>query len=262
MTENNKQTANIKRVLRYIREQYKKFPKSGLISLTCRVITIVLSVLPALFYKEIIDFLATTLSSPEMATHAIAILMYIFRIKLTHATVMRVMDRFLINFETDMMEDMYNSIFEYIQKHSFQFFSDHLTGSLISKIRKCVRSIESFTDNLNRGGIDFVLQVILILIIVGLQNIWIAAIFFVVIVSCTIAQYKLFHRISPYQTKANQLDSELGGILADNITNNFNIKTFASLARETKKFAATNHANFKARKTYFYKSMRIRGISR
>ncbi|MDR0282277.1 MAG: hypothetical protein LBI53_02945 [Candidatus Peribacteria bacterium] len=152
MTEEKKKknAVSTKRVLQFIWEAYKVFPKNGLISLGIRIITIVLGVIPALYYKAIIEFLADNLATNETASHAIGILMIILRIKLTRDILMRFMDYFLINFEMDINEHLYVTIWNYIQKHSFQFFSDHFTGSLISKIRKCVGSVERFTDNLNR----------------------------------------------------------------------------------------------------------------
>ena len=211
MKEDKKKKTGVstKRVLQFVWEEYKIFWKNGLVSLFIRIITVVLSVLPALYYKEIIEFLSENLASSEAASHAIGILMIVTWLKISHTICMRAVDIFFVNFEMDINEHLYVTIWEYLQKHSFQFFSDNFTGALISKIRKCVGAVERFTDNLNRGGVDFVLQVILILVIVGLQNIWISLTFLVVIIVCIIAQYRLFQRVSPYQEKANDLDSEL-----------------------------------------------------
>jgi ATP-binding cassette subfamily B protein len=218
--------------------------------------------LPALFYKDIINLLSTSVGSNEIASNAIAILMYIFWIKLVNAIFHRLMDYCIVTFEMNIQEDLYNKLFEYLQKHSFQFFSDNFTGSLISKIRKCIGSFERFTDTLSRGVIPFILNIVLILIIVGTQYLRIAVGLFVVVIICAIAQYKLYKWAYPYQEKANTLDSELGGVLSDDITNNFNIKIFSSFSREAKAFEEVNHANTKAWKTYFYKMMWVWGISR
>jgi ABC-type multidrug transport system fused ATPase/permease subunit len=159
-------------VLQYIWQEYKVFPKFGIAALILRIITVILHLFPALYYRDIINLLSSSVASNEIASHAIAILMYIFWIKLVSAICHRLMDYFLVTFEMDIQEDLYNRLFEYLQKHSFQFFSDNFTGSLISKIRKCVGSFERFTDTLNRNVIPFVLSIIIILIIVGTQYLW------------------------------------------------------------------------------------------
>jgi ATP-binding cassette subfamily B protein len=171
------------------------------------------------------------------------------------------MDYFVITLEMDMAEHLYNKIFDYLQNHSFQFFSNNFTGSLISKIRKCVGAFERFTDTLNRSVVPFILNIGIILFIIGSQYLWLAVGILGVMIVSTIVQYKLFRRAFPYQDKANALDSQLGGILSDDITNNLNIKLFSSLKREAETFAKVNHANATARKTYFYKMMRVWGIA-
>ena len=150
MEEKKKKALSTKRVLQFIWEEYKTFPRYGIMTLIIRIITIVLSVFPALYYKDLIEFLSDNLASGEAASHAIGILMIIMWINITHMVCMRVMDIFLINFEMDIMEHLYTKIWGYIQKHSVQFFADSFVGSLISKTRKCVGAVERFTDNLNR----------------------------------------------------------------------------------------------------------------
>ncbi|MDR2416162.1 MAG: hypothetical protein LBD75_06250 [Candidatus Peribacteria bacterium] len=177
--------------------------------MVCRIVSIFLDVLPALYYRDIINLLSNTIVSNEIASHAIAILAYVFRINLINAILHRILDYFLVTFEMDMQEHLYNKLFECLQKHSFQFFSDNFTGSLISKIRKCVGAFERFTDTLNRNVISVVLNIILVLIIVGMQYFWLSIGLLVVIIVCSIVQYKLFRWAYPYQDKANALDSKL-----------------------------------------------------
>jgi ABC-type multidrug transport system fused ATPase/permease subunit len=50
--------------------------------------------------------------------------------------------------------------------------------------------------------------------------------------------------------------------LSDDITNNFNIKIFASFTKEAKAFAEVNHANSQARKKYYHKMMWVWGVAR
>jgi len=51
-----------------------------------------------------------------------------------------------------------------------------------------------------------------------------------------IVQYFFFKRNTAYEIKANEQDSKTTGELADTITNNFNILTFASVPREITRF--------------------------
>jgi hypothetical protein len=51
-----------------------------------------------------------------------------------------------------------------------------------------------------------------------------------------IVQYFFFRRNTAYEIKTNEQDSKTTGELADTITNNFNILTFASVPIEIKRF--------------------------
>ena len=56
------------------------------------------------------------------------------------------------------------------------------------------------------------------------------------IIIFAVLQYFFFKRNTDYEIKANEQDSKTIGELADTITNNFNILTFASVPREIKRF--------------------------
>jgi len=61
-------------------------------------------------------------------------------------------------------------------------------------------------------------------------------VFLVFIIIFGILQYIFFKRNTAYEIRANVQDSKTTGELADTITNNFNILTFASVPREIKRF--------------------------
>jgi len=91
-----------KRIVSFIREVYKKFPKKTILTLIFRILRAASTLFPAIFYKDIIDVLSNTLqASPEIAIHAIAILLYILWIKLFTVLVSRITDYFLIALEMD-----------------------------------------------------------------------------------------------------------------------------------------------------------------
>lgn len=157
----------------------------------------------------------------------------------------------------DMQEWLNNTFLKYLQGHSFQFFSDNFTGSLISKFRKGVTAFERLTDILAREIIPFVVNILLILVIIGFESLWLSGILFILVIIFSFIQYKLYIYIYPYQEKANALDSELGGLLSDDITNNHTIKIFASQKREEKQYAKLTNTTIQARKTQYFKSMWI-----
>lgn len=155
--------ATTKRVLQFVGNQYLRFPGFAFFALFFRVVSIVLTVLPAVFYKDIINLLAAVEGfSSVVAQHALALLGMVFWIKVVTFVCYRAYDYCVICLEMKMQESLYGQIFGYIHRHSFQFFTDHFAGSLIAKIRKCVSSVERLTDMLAWELIPFVLNLLLI----------------------------------------------------------------------------------------------------
>ena len=262
MMSANKSSVSTKRILSFIWENYKAYPIRWIFAILFRTLTIALSTVPALYYKDIINLLSKTqVATSEIAQHGISILFIILWIKLVQFIFYRVYDYIIITFEMNIQEKLYNQIFSYLHQHSFQFFANNFSGSLISKVRKCVSGLERFTDMLSWNVLPFILNLILVVGIIAVQNIRIAISIFIWVTVFSIIQYQLHNWIHPYQEKANQLDSELGGLLSDTITNNLTIKLFASLPREQKAFSSLNHDTVQARKLQYYKSMRIWGFS-
>lgn len=258
----NKSSVSTKRILSFIWENYKAYPSRWIFAIIFRTVTIALATVPALYYKDIINILSKTqVATSEITQHGISILLIILWIKLVQFIFHRVYDYIIITFEMNIQEKLYNQIFSYLHQHSFQFFANNFSGSLISKVRKCVSGLERFTDMLSRNVLPFILNLILVVGIIAVQNIRIAINIFIWVTVFSIIQYQLHNWLHPYQEKANQLDSELGGLLSDTITNNLTIKLFASLPREQKAFSWLNHDTVQARKLQYYKSMRIWGFS-
>jgi len=70
-------------------------------------------------------------------------------------------------------------------------------------------------------------------------------------------QYLFFKRNTAYEIKANLQDSKTTGELADTITNNFNILTFASVPREIKRFSGVIRERERLTKTKRMRSERM-----
>lgn len=109
--------------------------------------------------------------------------------------------------------------------------------------------------------LPFFLNVILIVVIVGRESWAIALGILLFILVFSAFQYRVTSKLQPYQEAANELDSDLGGLLSDTIGNALTVKTFAALDRESKKFADLNAELTKARTKQFLIFNRIRTCS-
>lgn len=251
-----------KRVFQFAFTTYRQFPWLAIGSLLTRLCATISVLVPPIFYKEIIDILSSSTGiTNELSLNAIGVLMIILWIKIASFIVYRLYDFWAIALEMNIQGRINNFFLQKLQYHSYKFFSENMSWSLISKFRKGVSAFEKLSDIFSWQILPFITNVTIILIIIGMQNIWISVWIFVVILIFTWLQYVLYKYIHPYQEKANALDSEQGGLLSDLIINNYTIKLFASEKKEERKYAKLNYDTAHARKIQYHKSIWIWGSS-
>ena len=262
MTLKKEKKTDYKRVFQFAFATYCQFPWLAIGSLLTRLCATISILVPPIFYKEIIDILSSSTGiTNELSLNAIGVLMIILWIKIASFIVHRLYDFWAIALEMNIQEWINNFFLQKLQYHSYKFFSENMSWSLISKFRKGVSAFEKLSDIFSWQILPFITNVTIILIIIGVQNIWISTWIFIVILIFTRLQYVLYKYIHPYQEKANALDSEQGGLLSDLIINNYTIKLFASEKKEERKYAKLNYDTAHARKIQYHKSIWIWGSS-
>ena len=262
MTLKKEKKTDYKRVFQFAFTTYRQFPWLAIGSLLTRLCATISVLIPPIFYKEIIDILSSSTGiTNELSLNAIGVLMIILWIKIASFIVYRLYDFWAIALEMNIQEWINNFFLQKLQYHSYKFFSENMSWSLISKFRKGVSAFEKLSGIFSWQILPFITNVTIILIIIGVQNIWISIWIFIVILIFTRLQYVLYKYIHPYQEKANALDSEQGGLLSDLIINNHTIKLFASEKKEERKYAKLNYDTAHARKIQYHKSIWISGSS-
>lgn len=144
----------------------------------------------------------------------------------------------LVNLEPKIMRRIFEQCFAYIHRHSFSFFTNNFSGSLVKKINKLAYSYENIVDNFIFNILRMIIYLPFIIIVVGKKDLSIGLAFLAFIIVFSFLQYLFFKRNTAYEIKANIQDSKTTGELADTITNNFNVLTFASVPKEIKRFGS------------------------
>ncbi len=142
----------------------------------------------------------------------------------------------MVKLEPKVMRKIFQQCFAYINRHSYNFFTNNFSGALVKKINKLAYSYENIVDNFIFNVLRILIFLPFIIIIVARKDIVIGWVFLLFIIVFAILQYFFFKRNTSYEIKTNEQDSKTTGELAETITNNFNILTFASVPREIKRF--------------------------
>lgn len=142
----------------------------------------------------------------------------------------------LSKLESKVMPALKRRAFEYVIKHSHEFFSNTFVGSLVSKINKFAKSYELFIDRFIIDVIATLIQIGGITYIVGQTN-YVFSIIILCIAMIFISINIVFSRIKkPFDIYANEVESKVTGYLADSIANNNTVSLFAAHEFENENF--------------------------
>lgn len=130
----------IKRILNYLRKKYMGEKQFFIPLVIARIILTILGLLPAIYYKQIVDLIASFTGGEKtvMVSQIISLLLIVVYIKVINNIFYRTADFFMISQYLTLSRKIYLEAFNYVHQHSYRFFSNNFTGSLIKKINKLV----------------------------------------------------------------------------------------------------------------------------
>jgi len=188
-------------------------------------------------FKMFFDILAQSQPIRESADRLINILLMVAGAGLVQWVFQRAVHLTTAFYQVGVMRDLYNTCFEYLHKHSHRFFADNFSGSLVKKVGRFVRSFEGIADRVYFDLFPLFLKILFIFIIL----LWIKPVIGVIMLGWSIIFMGSTLWFSRYKWKYDiaqaEMDTKVTGALADTITNNANLKYFASLPYEIGRFA-------------------------
>ena len=145
--------------------------------------------------------------------------------------------QFLVTkFQSKVMKDLIDLAFSKFQNHSYAFFADNFSGSLVNKSKKFVRAFEVMHDVvLDNFWVPFV-GFVSVFIVFFVQSRIIALVFFTVYVLYTLIIILMSRKtIQAYVEKASA-DSRVTGYIADALINVLSTKSSSASGREIENF--------------------------
>ena len=127
--------------------------------------------------------------------------------------------------------------FAKVQRFSSDWHANSFAGATVRKITRGMSSFDTFTDTLAFNLIPAFIVVVAVTVVFGLRWPLLGAVIgasVVVFIGVSIALSILW--VSPANRAAREWDSKMSGTLADSVTGNPTVKTFAAESREDKLF--------------------------
>lgn len=147
----------------------------------------------------------------------------------------RTMDLLNSRFEINIMAKVWQEAFDYVHKHSYRFFTNNFSWSIVKRINRYVSSFEWLIDLFVYEIIRFVVYIIFILVIMFNENSYLWVMFLIWIVFFMVLSSILNRWRLPFWSKSVDEDTKISWVISDAITNNFNISIFWTLRYESQR---------------------------
>ena len=238
--QNNENKVTLRMVVKYFIKKSMKYKWFVLLNIIGMILISLVWIFSPIYLTKFVDIFAITwVDKSELIKMALKILLIVMSLDVVNILSRRLVWFPIIKHELWVMKDIYEECFQYIHKHSYRFFTNNLSGSLIKKITKLAGAYETVAD-------IFVFQILRIVIFIPLaiailfkENILLWAIFIVFIICYVGLQIIFFNIWKKYEILSNEWDSKATWELSDTITNNYNISIFSTLWYEFKRFSKT-----------------------
>lgn len=202
-----------------------------------------------LFLKRLFDLLGGEIAAPteQVPSLLIGTLIIILVLRFVAWAAWRTSS--LVNnwLQPRVMADLTQTSHEYVLKHSYRFFSNSFTGSLVRKVNRLSRSYEDLADQLQYVFVPLCITVIGTMIVLGMRSLFLAGVLFVWIVFYLAFNISYARWKTRFDFEKAKIDSETTGVLADSLTNAITVKLFTGFEHEKGLFKAVTERLRRAR---------------
>lgn len=136
--------------------------------------------------------------------------------------------------EANVIADLRQSTFESLIRKDHAFFVDQKVGAMTSRFIDFVRAEVTLQDLIIIRTLGFILSVGSGIIILGFHSLLVAGIILALIVALLLQVRWSIRRRAPLRHERKTLVSEIHGLIADDLTNNLTVRTFAGEKEEIK----------------------------
>lgn len=245
---------NIKLILSYYWPHMKKYPKSGIGLFFVYTIAIIASnlIFPYII-KETIDTMTSSEPSNIIAQELFTLIGFLAFITLIFNVFYRIGDYLTAYFQSNTLKLISDAAFEKLQKHSYTFFANNFTGSLVAKAGRFTNAFAQLHDKLVYMFYFSSVKLIGILLIIFYFAPLIGMLFIVWFIIYCFIVFLFIRKKFPLDLAEATENSRVTARFADTFTNALTVKMFASNYYENTQFKkATCHEEKKRRKAWYF----------
>jgi ATP-binding cassette subfamily B protein len=193
-----------------------------------------------IYYKNFFDILTVKVSSEILSVELVHTIFLIALMNLVAWAGYRAYGFTMVHLQTRIMNNLRQNAYEYLIGHTYTFFTNTFSGSLVQKINRFMRSFERVTDRFFGEIIPIFVKIIgVCLVLWYIQPTFVFFILgwviFFLILSLIFSRWKI-----PYDIKAAEVESKASASLADSLSNHATIQMFNRFDHESALFGQVN----------------------
>lgn len=207
-----------------------KYRAAAFGSVLAAILATSVNLIKPFFYRQLFDQLS--IANPDSSQVLFGIVWMILLISIIGWVCWRV-SAFIDNFwSTRVISDLLNRCYAYLQDHSYNFFSESFSGSLVRKVNRFSRAYEVISEQVIWNIVPTIVTIVVAVVVLW-QRFWVLG---VLILIWTVVFIGLNYWFTTFKMKLDlahaDADSRASGHLADTVTNNLNLKLFGGSKKE------------------------------
>ncbi len=189
-----------------------------------------------LFYKRFFDIIGLSLSVGDKTTLLINTIVIIFCFNLIIWVGYRMVGFAGAHLQAMAMAKLRQQSFEYMIDHSYSFYANNFTGSLVQRVNRFARAFERLMDRVTYNIIPLIIQITGVIIVLWFTSHIIAEVLLVWVLVFVGFNYFFALWKLKYDIKRASADSFTTGVLSDAIANQSTIQLFTGSKSEADYF--------------------------
>ncbi len=213
----------------------------------------IVNVIAPLYYKQFFDVLSGA-EAPSASTESSLreILYMVFALHLVNWVMNRTAGFLSTATDGRIMAELEKSAFGYLLGHSYKFFTNSFSGSLVRKVRRLSQSYATISENFKWTFLQTATVITTVLVILWSRSAMLSLILGAWVLLYTIASYGFSIWKLKYDERRSKEDSASTAVAADAISNSVNIMTFVGRTFEKGLFATAIEKWRKAQTTAWF----------
>jgi len=216
------------------------------IMVTSMVIVNIAEVISPLYYKRFFDTVIEATDKVAVGGTLLHIIVIILGFNIAIWLGYRIASFADNRFLTKVSALLRQSAFDNLMHHSYSFFSNNFTGSLVQRVNRFARAFDRLSDKIVWNIIPLIVKIVGIGIVLYLFKPIIAVVMLGWAIVFIFFNYLVSVWKLKYDIKVAEADSRSTGVLADDITNHHSIQLFTTFITESRLFKKVTGEQAKA----------------